>query len=230
MNLLLAKMFENVKFDKAFNVTYIFKSVVSKWYLYVALALVIVGVVILACKIKPPKRHNLSSTQRIAYLSIFCAICVVVNILQIPTPLMQLSFVATVCAVGGILLGATDGFIIGFVGDLIAGIIAPMGVYSPIIGIGTGFLGLVPGLIFSYVGGKDFIKVIISFAITFVVTSLILNTIGLSIIYPKYYVLLDRFALLPFTLLFHAINCLLTIGIIKLLKRTLPKNKFSIDK
>ena len=82
MNLLLAKMFENVKFDKAFNVTYIFKSVVSKWYLYVALALVIVGVVILACKIKPPKRHNLSSTQRIAYLSIFCAICVVVNIFK----------------------------------------------------------------------------------------------------------------------------------------------------
>lgn len=230
MNFLSGGYLSGVKFDKAFNFLYIFKSIVSKWYLYLALALVIIGVTIFACIVKQPKRNNLTKTQKIAYISMLSALSVAVNILQIPTPLAQLSLVATVCCVAGVLLGPVEGFSVGLIGDLIAGIIAPMGVYSPIIGIGTSLFGLVPGVVFSYFKGKDWIKAIISFAITFILSSFILNTIGLCLIYPKYYVLADRMLLLPITFLFHALNCALSILVIRTLKRVLPQGKFEIDK
>ena len=230
MNFLSAGYFSSVKFDKAFNFLYIFKSVVTKWYLYLALALVIIGVALFACLVKQPKRNNLSKTQKIAYISMLSALSVAVNILQIPTPLAQLSLVATVCCIAGVLLGPVEGFAVGFIGDLVAGIIAPMGVYSPIIGIGTSLFGLVPGVIFAFFKGKDWVKAIIAFAITFVLTSFILNTIGLCLIYPKYYVLAERMLLLPITFLFHALNCALSVLLIRTLKRVLPQGRFEIDK
>ena len=230
MELLLAGFLSDVKFDKAFDFLYIFKSIVTKWYLYVALVLVIIGVVLFACLCKQPKRNSLSRTQKIAYIAIMSALCVAVNVLQIPTPLAQLSLVATVCFIAGVLLGPVEGFSVALIGDLIAGIVAPMGVYSPIIGIGTSLLGLVPGVIFAYFKGKDWLKAIIAYLITFVLTSFILNTIGLCLIYPKYYVLTERMLLLPITFLFHMLNCGLSILLIKTFKRVLPNGKFVIDK
>ncbi len=226
MNFLSAGYLSDVKFDKAFNFVYIFKSIVTKWYLYLALALVIIGVALFACLLKQPKRNNLTRTQKIAYISMLSALSVAVNVLQIPTPLAQLSLVATVCFLAGVLLGPVEGFAVALIGDLIAGIVAPLGVYSPIIGIGTSLFGLVPGVIFAFFKGKDVVKAIISFSITFVLSSFVLNTIGLCLIYPKYYVLTERLLLLPITLLFHALNCVISVLLLRTLKRVLPKNKF----
>ena len=218
-----------INFENSFNLAYIFKSIVTRWYLYLALLVVIIGVVLFAVIKKPPVKNNLSKTQKLVYISMFSALLVVFNILQIPTPLAQLSLVATVACIAGVLLGPISGFAVAFIGDLIAGIIAPLGVYSPIIGIATSLFGLVPGIVFSYFKGKDYVKVIISFIITFILSSVILNTIGLALIYPKVYVLADRLLLLPVTLLFHAINATLSIIIIKTFKKVLPKSKFFID-
>ncbi len=229
-NLFLAVFFDGVQFDKSFNFAYIFKSIVSKWYLYLALALIIIAVIIFVCIKKTPKRNNLTSTQKLAYISMLSALSVAVNMLQISTPFAQLSFVATVCFVAGVLLGPIEGFAVAFIGDLIAAIVAPMGVYSPIIGLATGLFGLVPGIIFAYFKGKYWIKGIVSFIITFILSSILLNTIGLSLIYPKYYVLTERLALLPLTLTFHALNGAFSILAIKLLSRVLPKDKFFMDK
>ena len=226
MNFLSAGYLSGVKFDKAFNFVYIFKSIVTKWYLYLALALVIIGVALFACLVKQPKRNNLTKTQKIAYISMLSALSVTLNVLQIPTPLAQLSFVATICFLAGVMLGPVEGFAVALIGDLIAGIVAPLGVYSPIIGIGTSLFGLVPGVIFAFFKGKDVVKAIISFSITFVLSSFVLNTIGLCLIYPKYYVLTERLLLLPITLLFHALNCVSSILLIRTFKRVLPKNKF----
>ena len=228
MNFLSAGYLSGVKFDKAFNFVYIFKSIVTKWYLYLALALVIIGVALFACLVKQPKRNNLTRTQKIAYISMLSALSVAVNVLQIPTPLAQLSLVATVCFLAGVLLGPVEGFAVALIGDLIAGIVAPLGVYSPIIGIGTSLFGLVPGVIFAFFKGKDVVKAIISFSITFVLSSFVLNTIGLCLIYPKYYVLTERLLLLPITLLFHALNCVISVLLLRTLKRVLPKGKFEI--
>lgn len=229
-NLFLAVFFDGVQIDKAFKFSYIFKSIVSRWYLYLALVLIVVAVIVFICIKKPPKRNNLSKTQKIAYISMLTALSVVVNVLQISTSFAQLSFVATICFVAGVLLGPIEGFSVAFIGDLIAAIVAPMGIYSPIIGLATGLFGLVPGIVFAYFRGNIWVKTIISFIVTFVLSSLLLNTIGLSLIYTKVYVLTERLALLPFTLLFHTINCVLSVFIIKLLKRVLPKDKFKFDK
>lgn len=218
-----------INFENAFNFAYIFKSIITRWYLYLALLGVIIGVVLFAVLKRQPKRNSLSKTQKLAYISVFSALLVTVNILQIPTPLAQLSLVATVACIAGILLGPVSGFAVAFVGDLIAGIIAPLGVYSPIIGIATSLFGLVPGIVFAYFKGNDLVKLIVSFVITFILSSVILNTIGLSLIYPKVYVLTDRLLMLPVTLLFHAINCALSYLIIRTFKKTLKRSKFYID-
>ena len=230
LNLLSTGYLSGVMFDKAFDILYIFKSVVSKWYLYLALVLLILAVVIFALTIKQPKRNNLSKTQKIAYIAMLSALCVAVNIFQIPTPITQLSLVSTIACIAGVLLGPLEGFIVAFVGDLIAGIIAPLGVYSPIIGIGTSLFGLVPGIIFAFFKGKDYIKLIISFSITFVLSTLLLNTIGLALIYPKYYVLTERLLTLPLNFVFTIINLLLSLLILRTFKRVLPKGKFYINK
>lgn len=226
-NLLLAKMFEKVMFDKSFDLTYVFKSIVTRWYLYVLLLVVFLALFLFAYSKKQPKRNNLSKTQRMAYMAMFSALAVAVNILQIPFPLIQVSFVATVAFLAGVLLGAVDGFVVAFLGDLIAGIIAPLGVYSPIIGIGTGLLAFVPGLVFSHVRGRIWLKSIIVYLITFVITSMLINTVGLAMIY-SYMSLAERIALLPATLLVHAINCVLSIIMTKVLKKSLPLSKFYI--
>ncbi len=226
LNLLATGFLSGVKFNKAFDILYIFKSITTKWYLYLALILLIIAVVIFALTIKQPKRNRLSKTQKIAYVSLFSALSVAVNVIQIPTPIVQLSFVSTIACIAGVLLGPINGFIVAFLGDLLAGIVAPLGVYSPIIGIGTSLFGLVPGIIFAFFKGKDYIKLIISFVITFILSSLLLNTIGLALIYPKYYVLSERLATLPITLLFQAINCVLSLVILRTLRRVLPKGKF----
>ena len=225
---MLNNLFLAISFDKSFNFAYIFKSIVTKWYLYVLLAVVIIGVMLFAIIKKPKRPHNLTSTQELAYLSILSALSVVVNILQIPFPLVQLSFVATICYVAGILLGPIDGFIVGFIGDLIAGIIAPLGPYSPIIGIGTAMLGFVPGVIQCYLKKNDIVTGIISYSITFILTSVIINTIGLCLLYT-YYVLAEKAILLPLNLLFHIFNCIISVLLIKTFKRVLPKDKFFIN-
>lgn len=229
-NLLSTGFLSGVKFNKAFDILYIFKSVISKWYLYLFLILLILSVIIFALTIKQPKRNNLSKTQKVAYVSTFSALCVVVNIIQIPTPMVQLSFVSTVACLAGVLLGPINGFVVAFLGDLLAGIIAPLGVYSPIIGIGTSLFGLVPGIIFAFFKGKDYIKLAISFLITYILSSFLLNTIGLSLIYPKFYVLAERLSTLPITFLFQVINCVISLILLRTLKRVLPKGKFYIDR
>lgn len=207
----------------------IFKSVITRWYLYVALVVVIMAVVIFVCIKKPPKRNSLSSTQKIAYISILTALSVAVNILQIPFPLVQLSFVATIAFLAGVLLGPIEGFTVAIVGDLIAGIIMPVGVYSPIIAIGTSLFGFIPGVVFAYFKGKVWIKAIISYLLTFVLSSALINTIGLCMIYTSI-VLVEKLALLPLNFAFHAVNCVISILLLIAIKRIFPRNKFYIDK
>ncbi len=230
LNLLSTGYLSGVKFDKAFDILYVFKSIVSKWYLYLVLILLIICVVVFTIIIKQPKRNSLSKTQKSAYMAMLSALCVAVNIFQIPTPMVQLSLVSTVACIAGVLLGPVEGFIVAFIGDLLAGIIAPLGVYSPIIGIGTSLFGLVPGVVFAFFKGKDYVKLIISFSITFVLSTFLLNTIGLVLIYPQYYVLTERLLTLPLTFSFAVVNCLLSLLILRTFKRVLPKGKFYIDK
>lgn len=209
-----------------FDFAGIFKSIITRWYLYVALAVFFVVLFLIALLVKRTKVNNLSKTQSIVYMAMLSALCVVANVVQIPTPFFQASLVATMAFVAGVLMGGAKGFIVAFLGDLIAGIVAPQGAYSPIIGVGTGMLALIPGVMFHNTKFNVYVKIVISFALSFVVSSVLLNTIGVCLIYSPS-TLVTRLAELPISLFVHCLNCTLSIGLYQLLKKILPKDKFS---
>ena len=208
-----------------FDFAGIFKSIITRWYLYVALAVFFVALFLIASLVKKPKVNNLSKTQSIVYMAILSALCVVANVVQIPTPFFQASLVATMAFVAGVLMGGAKGFVVAFLGDLIAGIVAPQGVYSPIIGVGTGMFALIPGVIMHNTKFNVYVKIVISFVLSFAVSSVLLNTIGVCLIYSPT-ALVTRLAELPISLVVHCLNCALSIGLYQLLKKILPKEKF----
>ncbi len=221
-NLLLS-----VSFDRAFDFAYIFKTFVTKWYYYLCLLIVLVLVICLFFIKKQPKRNNLSETQKIVYIAIFSALSAVANIFDIPVnESLQLSFVAVIGFVAGYLLGAGPAFAVCFIGDLVGGILAPKGPYNPIIAIGTGLWGLIPGVAFSYFRGKDIVKLIVSFVLGALIISLGINTIGYALMYPKYTTLALSFAMLPFKIISLVVNVLLAVLLMNVLVKILPKDKF----
>ncbi len=215
--------------SNSFNFIYIFKTVKTRWYYYVgALAFVIILCCFLFFK-KQNKRNNLTKTQKLVYISILTALSVVCNAFLTfkITEFFQISFVATIGFISGYMLGGGAGFAVGFIGDLIGAIIFPQGPYNPIIGIGTGCYGLIPGLAFTMFRGNDYVKAIVSFIICFVIISAGINTLGLCLMYPKMYAFETSVATLPFKLIVTVINCSLSIGLMVVLKRCLPKSKFN---
>lgn len=90
------------------------------------------------------------TTKKIALTGILTALCVIANMFSISVipNVSFLSLVATVCFLAGVILGAPLGFVVGFLGDLIAGFIAPKGAYNIIIGLSSGLIGFFPGLLY----------------------------------------------------------------------------------
>ena len=189
----------------------IFGNVLKKWYYYVILAVFLAALILFFVKTKRPERNNLSKTQRLVYTALFAA----------------LSFVATVGFLSGYLLGGGLGFAASFTGDLICGIVAPFGAYNPIIGIGSGLWGLVPGVIFTYFKGNDYVKTAVSFIISFVLCSFAVNTFGLSVMYSMTF--LSLLSLLPVKLLVAAVNAALCFALVAVLPRILSKEKFNLN-
>ena len=213
--------------NNSFNFAYIFKTFVTRWYYYLILLVVLTLVVLLFFVKKKTKRNNLTKTQQLTYVSILSAVCAIANMFDIPiNQSLQLSLVATIGFLSGYLLGAAPAFIVCFVGDLVGGIVMPKGPYNPIIGIGTGFLGLIPGLAFEYLKGKDVFKLIISFLLGMLIVSFGINTIGYALMYPTYVTLVEQFGALPFKIIFGVVNGVMSFFLMTVLKRTLPKSKF----
>ncbi len=212
---------------KAFDFAKIFSNIGRQWYYYLALVVVIALLVVFALKTKK-KRNNLTKTQKIAYISVLTALAVIANspICTIHiSDVLQVSLVASVGLIAGYLLGAVGGFAVSFIGDLICGIVMPFGVYNPIIGIGTGLWGFVPGIIFTYFNGNDYIKTIISFAVCFILNSFAINTYGLSVMYSLSF---DKLlVLLPIKLATVGINAVIGCIFVGILPRILPKGKFN---
>ncbi|MCQ2387419.1 MAG: folate family ECF transporter S component [Clostridia bacterium] len=215
--------------ENAFKFSYIFKTVVSRWYYYVALAVFLILLFCFFLIKKQPERNNLSKTQKLVYASLLSAVCAVLNVFDIPVnDMLQLSFVATIGFISGYLLGGGYGFAVCFIGDLLGAIINPHGPYNPIIGIGTGCWGLIFGLAFSFFKGKDIFKCAISYLLGFILISAGINTFGFCVMYPTMYTLELLLPLLPFKLLTVVANFVLSVILIKLLPKVLPKEKFNL--
>jgi len=223
-------------FLKAFDFAEIFGNVVSRWYYYAILAAAIILLFVYFKLSKPKKRNNLSDTARVSYVAVLTALSAVFNIFTIfiiPNR-FAISLVAVPCFIAGYLFGAKEGFIVGFLGDLIGCIIMPNGAYLPIIGLASGLWGFIPGFIFDRFGGDDRVKTVISFIICFVVCSAFLNTLGNWL-----YVVTDRnstttfFAYLGvrvwFQIIVTVINASLCLSLTEILPRVLPENKFTFE-
>ncbi len=220
----------NLFLSNAFDFSYIFKTVTTRWYYYVFAVAFFILLICLSFIKKQNKRNNLSKTQLIAYVAILTALTTVTNIFTIKiTDGLQISFVATVGLLAGYMLGGGWGFAVCFLGDLIGAIIHPMGPYNPIIAIGTGLWGLVPGIAFSYFRGNQYLKTIISYVLCILIVSAGLNTWGICLMYPTRYTFSICLLDLPWKVLAGAVNCAISIGLICVLPRILPKDKFNLQ-
>ena len=211
----------------AFDFSSIFGNILSKWYYYLILVVVLTIIAVVFTIKKTNKRNNLSKTQKLVYTAFFSALSFIANYFTIKiSDAFQISLIASVGFISGYLLGGGLGFASAFIGDLICGIVAPFGAYNPIIGIGSGLFGLVPGLIFTFSNFNDYVNTVISFALTFVLCSFLINTLGLSLMYSMTFISL--LSLLPFKFLTCFVNAVLCVVLIPLFPKILPKDKFLI--
>ena len=214
----------------AFDFSAIFKTIHTRWYYYIALAVFVILLFSFFFFKKQPKRYNLTKTQKICYVSVLAALATVSNIFDIKiSDEFQISLVATVGFLAGYLLGGGYGFAVCFIGDLLGAIINPHGPYNPIIGIGTGLWGLIPGIAFFYFKGNEYVKTVISFVIGFLLVSAGVNVIGFCLMYPTYYTFEALLPTLPLKLVVVAVNCAICSGLVSVLPRVLKNSKFSVD-
>ncbi len=207
-----------------FDFTAIFGNLAKRWYYYVVLVVAITILVLYTVK-KKKKRNELSNTQKLVYTAMLSALAFVANYFTIKvSDSLQISLVALVGFIAGYMLGSGLGFASAFIGDFICGIVAPFGAYNPIIGLGTGLWGFIPGFIFESFNGNDYLKAVISFVLCFILNSFAINTFGLSVMYSMTFDSL--LILLPTKLLTVTINAIVSICLLSLLPRVLPKNKF----
>ena len=210
----------------AFDFAKIFGNLQKRWYYYIAL-LVVVAIVIVVTLLQKNRRNNLNPTQKIVYTAVMSALCFLANYYTIKvSDVLQISLVATVGFLSGYMLGSGLGFASAFIGDLICGIVAPFGAYNPIIGIGTGLWGFIPGVLFNNLRINQIITAIISFILCFIINSFLVNTLGLSLMYSMTFESL--LVLLPTKLLVVAINAVISILLMLTLRKILPKHKFHL--
>lgn len=215
----------------AFDFAEIFKTIVSKWYYYITLAVFVTLLFSFLFLKKQPSENSLSKTQRICYIGILAALSTVCNIFSIAiSDEFQISLVATVGFIAGYTLGGGYGFAVCFIGDLIAAIVHPFGPYNPIIGIGTGLWGLIPGVAFTYFRGNDYVKTAISFLLGFILISAGINIVGFCLMYPSRYTFAALLPTLPFKLAVVAVNFAVCAALLPALPRVLPKAKFRFYK
>ena len=204
----------------AFDFASIFKTIRTKWYYYVALAVFVILLFSFFFFKKQPKRHDLTKTQKICYVSVLAALATVSNIFDIKiSDEFQISLVATVGFITGYMLGGGYGFAVCFIGDLLGAIVNPHGPYNPIIGIGTGLWGLIPGIAFFYFKGNGYVKTVISFVIGFLLVSAGINIVGFCLMYPTYYTFEALLPTLPLKLAVVALNCAICLGLVSALPR-----------
>ncbi|MDR1905898.1 MAG: folate family ECF transporter S component [Clostridiales bacterium] len=97
---------------------------------------------------KPLRLLSGLSNQKLAYTAVFVALSAVLNsIALVSNAVSALSLTYVVNFFSGVILGPWLGFFVGFTGDLIGCILFPKGPYLVPVGISSGLLGLIPGLI-----------------------------------------------------------------------------------
>jgi len=222
-------MFKFLLAPAPFDFSAIFKNIGEDWIYYVGLVIAFILLSLYFIFNNKKERNRLNSTQKITYYAIFTALCIAVNAVSITiTNIFSISFVATFCFATGYLFGAKGGFIIGFMGDLIGGIVFPKGVYMPMLALSSGMFGFIPGFLFDNFKRNKYILTVISFVLTLVICTVTLNTLGLYLAYGigKSTFWAYLIARLPFQSIVAIGNCVISCVLIKILDKIAPKDKF----
>ena len=207
----------------AFDFAEIFKTVKTRWYYYIALAVFLILLAAFFFIKKQPRKFEIKKTRKITYVAVLAALATVSNIFDIKvSDEFQISLVATVGFIAGYILGGGLGFAVCFMGDLLGALINPHGPYNPIIGIGTGLWGLIPGIAFYYFKGNDYVKTAASFILGFLIISAGINVVGFCLMYPTYYTFEILLPTLPLKLAVVAVNGILSAGLLSFFPRVLP--------
>lgn len=125
----------------------------------------------------------MNKTYKIACIAMLTALSIVTNLFTIPlSGSNSVSFTIVICMFTGIYFGALPAAIVGFMGDLIAHLIAPQGTYNWFIALATTIIGVICALVYKARLPK-LVKLGISAVIVYVVCMCGLNTFGLWLNY-----------------------------------------------
>ena len=125
----------------------------------------------------------MNKTLKLTSVAMLTALAVLANMFTIPlTPNFSrvISFTIVVSFIAGTYLGPVSGLTVGFLGDLIAHFINPMGGmgYNWFIGLSCALTGLIAGLVFKLKLHR-LIKLVIALVLSFVICTTLLNNFGL---------------------------------------------------
>ena len=139
-----------------------------------------------------------SKTQKITYLSVMTALCVVFNMFfEFKLADTQFSLTLFFSAITGCLIGPLFGFVACFLGDLVGFLYNSGGfMYMPWIGISMGLTAFIAGLVMNCFNfkfrGFIYIKLAIVCILTFLICTVAINTTAFWILYntKKYYIII----------------------------------------
>ncbi|MDR2090669.1 MAG: folate family ECF transporter S component [Clostridiales bacterium] len=153
---------------------------------------------------EPPKTagrplFRAMSARRLAYTAVLIAVSVIANGGAVSSPTSAVSFTYFSAFFAGTILGPAGGFLVGFLGDYIGCILVPKGPYMLLIGLSSGLMGLIPGLIMNLkpleracsrlsAGRARLLKtcaVIASMILILLICTTCLNTLALFLRYSK---------------------------------------------
>ncbi len=132
---------------------------------------------------------DLSKTQRIAYIAVMSALCVICNMFfEFKLADTQFSLTIFFSAMTGMIIGPIFGFVACFVGDLVGFLYNSGGfMYYPWIGISMGLIAVISGLIINGIEMKNklsvYIKIAIVSLLTFLICTIAINTTMFWVVY-----------------------------------------------
>ena len=130
-----------------------------------------------------------SNTQRVAYVAVMTAMCVVCNMFfEFKLADTQFSLTIFFSALTGMVIGPVYGFIACFLGDLVGFLYNSGGfMYMPWIGLSMGMVATISGLVMNFCNFKNkfsvYIKIAVVCALTFLLCTVAINTTAFWIIY-----------------------------------------------
>lgn len=125
----------------------------------------------------------MNKTFKLTCTAMLTALSVVANIFTVPIGQNNVvSFTFVMCFVAGVYLGVVPAIVVGYVGDLLAHFIHPIGAYNWFIALSSLLLGVICALTYKIKCHK-LLKLLLATLICFVVCTCFLNTFGLWLQY-----------------------------------------------